>query len=342
MKQEILKRNRKMAWILSIVGLLVFMGSQPLSFAQGNVQKALIALSSANNDKLQCTCSVGGDGVMHANNQQVNQEESWWLWTVGDSSSHQVALQNYRNGYYMWRHPGGSSNHRVRMIHDIGAESTWTMIMGKDYGLPGNYVAFKAYDASYLKAWNGGGNSDAPGEGGEVYVDIGPPSSDPNWAGWWRMGQIGWTPTPGHDVWNTIGDGTNAILGKIYDALKFIFDGPTPAQNIPPPPPRFSCSSPPAVIRSTTDRWVHAFCRGVTPTDYPGPYYPSNDPFAAQRVQCDIDLHHKTQPSHNVVSVTCDAAARGTSDCRIRAHRPPALRAKPTRVRCLPNRAPPT
>ncbi len=295
--------------VLAVVCCLVI--SSP-GRAQGNVRKDKFAFASPSGNVLQCTCSVGGDGALHANNRQINREETWWLWTVGDPKNHQVALQNYNNSYFFWRISSFNGNHRARMIHDLTGEATWTIISGEGYGLPAGYVAFRAYDGSYLKAWQGGGHANAPGETGEVFVDHDGPTKDIQRVGWWHMGQVQGDPPPGKDIF----DGGFAALKWIGNAIAYPFlNGNTTPENHVTSAPEIACTALPPPVVTGTAQYLHAYCEDAKPSAYLGPYYSQNEPYVTRRVLCDIDDFHKKQPLPSCVVLNCSIGGPKTPGC---------------------------
>jgi hypothetical protein len=280
-----------------------------------NVEVGKVALASTDNKFLQAHADIGDTGELHASNPKINQEETWFMYRVGDANNHQVALANYRNHYYIQRHSGGATNHRAEATaHDIGGESTWTMISGKDYGLAADIVAFRAYDGSFLKAYNEGRNAD--GERGEVYVDMSGPLRDGAWNGWWRMGEVTWDPQPGRSFWTVMGDGINWFAYRLDDVLSWAFGGAgASTSGTGKPGSTESCSNLPPVPAATTTRWVHAYCLGVVPTDYPGKFYPENDLKKNTRVECDMIEHHKTEPTHYMENQACNEGFHEGAGC---------------------------
>jgi hypothetical protein len=273
-----------------------------------------VALASTDSRFLQAYSSVGATGELHASNAKINQEETWWLYKTGNIASHQVALANYRNNYFLSRHSGGATNHNAGAVdHDLGGASTWTMILGTDYGLAGDIIALRANDGSYLKAYGEGHNAD--GEPGEVYVDMSGPSPDRNWNGWWRIGEVTWEPQTGTDPWTEMGDGVNTFFRWLGYALEFTFGGSGSPNNIPPAGPAVSCTNLPPVRQSTTARRVHAYCEGVSPSDFSWTFYPEDDPYSNLRVECDIQEHHRTQPNHYVIHQACDIGMTTVPGC---------------------------
>ncbi len=297
--------------LTNLLLLLVAFPCTTTVIAQGNVQKQKIALSSRNGQFLQCTCSTGGDGTTHANNQHINKEEAWWLWTVGNPNSHQVALGNYRNGYYLWRHPGGANNHRVRVIHDIGPASTWTMVSGADYGLPADHIALRAVDGAYLKARDGGGHANAEGENGEVYVDMGGPTKDPNWVGWWRMGEVNFDPTDGPNTFTSIGDGMYVGIKWVGNAIAYAFTGPATG-GVQTASTALKCDSKGSTTSQVTSNSLGGF---VTATNQADPRIPQKMVSFSNQASA-LTIASSISQACAAVSGTCRASGAFVTQCK--------------------------
>lgn len=82
--------------------------------------------------------------------------------------------------------------------------------------------------------------------------------------------------------------------------------------NHPPVLPVLSCSNLPSVRQSATVRRAHAWCEYG---DFDGEFYPGDDPVLNQRLQCDIEKHHREKPQHRVIQQSCDMGMTNGKGC---------------------------
>ncbi len=176
----------------------------------------LISLNSNYNPGGHLQGTTGGDAWVHASNSGVNEEETWFLFQI-DVNAHTYALEVWRSGKFLSRHGGGSTNHRVQAnAGGIGPNETWKLVKGDPWGRPGSVALQSVVDSTWLLTNSPGNN--AAGENGEVYVEIdNGPASGAGWPGWWYIeGRP--VPSPGHDVWNTIGGAVAGVVNKVSAA----------------------------------------------------------------------------------------------------------------------------
>jgi hypothetical protein len=155
------------------------------------------------------------NGQMHASNEHRNEEETWFLIEV-DKQGHVYGLQNWSNGKYMSKRVGGCA---PAISRSLSPSEQWVLVSGSVSGV-GNAVAFKSVaDRTYI--WSLPPGSDDPGGcGGEVSARS-PSDPDQNtrsdWPGWWVLEPAD-KPSPGNDVWNTIGGVFQGVAVQLGEA----------------------------------------------------------------------------------------------------------------------------
>jgi len=151
-----------------------------------------------------------GGGELHASNPNRNEEETWFLVEV-DHANHLYALYNFRTGRAMSKNPANGCANATSVV--ISPNETWQLISGQPFGVV-NAVAIRSrVDNTFLGALSPG--QDVPVCGGEVAArDAAGPVANGGWAGWWVV-SAATAPTPGNDVWNTVGGAFAGILNHI-------------------------------------------------------------------------------------------------------------------------------
>jgi hypothetical protein len=150
------------------------------------------------------------DGELHASNMHRNEEETWFLIEV-DKVNHIYALSNWRTGRFISKSWGVGCAPATGVL--LGVPEQWTMISGTPYGFP-NAVALKSVrDGTFLGANHPG--DDDPYCHGEVNAAVPDgPYANADWGGWW-VPEAAKEPSPGSDVWNTIGGAITGIANSI-------------------------------------------------------------------------------------------------------------------------------
>ena len=151
------------------------------------------------------------DGEMHASNTSRNEEETWFLIEV-DEAQHKYAFLNWDSGKYISAKGTGCVPADSTIL---GEPECWILQSGAPFQLY-NAVALKnAADGCYLGAYPPGKN-DPGGCGGEVASREGtaPKGGVDKFGGWWVF-QGCTAPTPGKDLWNTIGGVFQGMVNAI-------------------------------------------------------------------------------------------------------------------------------
>jgi hypothetical protein len=141
------------------------------------------------------------DGELHASNPKINEEETWFLIEV-NPKNHIYALRNWRPGKLLSKRTNGCAP-AVAVI--MSPPEMWVLVSGDKFGAP-NAVAFRnLVDGTYLGANK---PADDTACGGEVMAGsvAPPPQYYSGWPGWW-VPEPATQPSPGKDLWNTIGNG---------------------------------------------------------------------------------------------------------------------------------------
>lgn len=154
------------------------------------------------------------DGQLHASNSNRSEEETWFLFEV-DPANQIYGLMNWRNGKFMSKQQGGGNcvpaNSTV-----LGNTEQWIIVNGALFGAV-NAVGFKSVtDGTYLGAMSPGNDTNC---GGEVAAGspAAPPTNDSHWPGWWVI-EAATTPSPGKDLWNTVGGAVQEVANNISAA----------------------------------------------------------------------------------------------------------------------------
>ena len=170
----------------------------------------MIGLKSVQGNYLQ----AHDDGQMHASNGNRNEEETWFLISI-DPAKNIYALENWKTGKFLNKKVGTDQLWANSTI--VTNNEEWEMVSGKPAGVL-NAIAFKSVaDGTYMGANNSG---DDTGGGGEVSA----PSTDvPKADGytkrdWWVM-EAATAPSPGKDVWNTVGGAISQVGQKIVNNI---------------------------------------------------------------------------------------------------------------------------
>jgi len=136
------------------------------------------------------------NGEMHASNGSRNEEETWFLIEI-DKRHHIYGIQNWKNGRYMTHSVNGCA---PASNTTLGNTEKWVLVSGHRFGVE-NAVAIKSLNGGLFL--NGGTNDTSCG--GEVALqNASGPSSNSSWQGWWVL-EPAQTPTPGSNLWNTVG-----------------------------------------------------------------------------------------------------------------------------------------
>lgn len=151
------------------------------------------------------------DTSMHASNMDRNEEETWFLIEV-DKANHLYALCNWKYGKFMSK----STSCANATSTVLGTAETWRVYSGQPYGIQ-NAVCFQSTLDNTFVGTNSPGNNYAPC-GGEVGAQGSDgPVGQENWVGWWVI-ETATTPSPGTDVWNTVGGAIAGIANQISPA----------------------------------------------------------------------------------------------------------------------------
>ncbi len=203
---------RRSAQMLGRAGLCagcILMAMVPLS-AQEIKNLGMVGIKSTHDRYLQ---AHKDNGETHASNSHRNEEETWFLWEV-DKAHHIYALQNWSNGKFLSASPSRRGRRGRGTVGGcatasqmaLGDSEKWIFEKSPDYA---NLVSLISVSTHNRLGANGPGHdTNCGGEVGCGSPD-GPPRNDRNWQGWWRF-ESATAPSPGRNVWNTVG---NAVLG---------------------------------------------------------------------------------------------------------------------------------
>ena len=178
------------------------------------------------------------NGELHASNPHRNEEETWFILKVADTGRY--AFYNWKSGKFLGRIPINPNSlnlppplaDRARAfikncapasLLTLSSHQEWELVLGLEFDVR-NAVALKRPGTNQFLV-NKGSDTLC---GGEVYLqEVGSPPRDGTWGGWWVLEGTTAPPTPGRNIWNTVGNYFLGVLNKISpaDLLRLFMSG---------------------------------------------------------------------------------------------------------------------